>query len=105
MKKVLILSIAVLSLFAVGCGKKKVNREAVLEEYARDYYGRYILDKVQGLDIPEISIEDLEKANKSGQTNYDLKKLDKCEKTSYARLLLNENGKDIDSVELKLNCK
>lgn len=105
MKKVLIVSILGLSLLAFGCGKKSVSREEALEEYAKDYYEKYILSSVTGLDIPEISLADLENSNEAGETKYDLKKFEKCEKTSYARLILKENKKDIESVELKLNCK
>lgn len=109
MKKVLVLSVALLSLLAVGCGNSKKSKEAKInqkmEEYARNYYETYILDHVEGLDIPEISIDNLENANKNGGANYDLTDLEDCTKDSYARLILKENKRDIDKVELKMNCK
>ena len=97
---------ALLCVLAVGWGKyKQASYEKTMEEYARDYYQKYILDKVEGLDIPEIAISNLENANTNGGANYDLKKLEKCTATSYVRLILKENKKDIDHVEFKMSCE
>lgn len=108
-KKILILSVTLFSLLAVGCGNSKAAKQEKInqkmEEYARDYYATYILGKVEGLDIPEISIDNLENANANGGANYDLSDLKNCTKDSYARLILKENKRDIDTVELKMNCK
>lgn len=108
-KKVLVLSVTLFSLLVLGCGNNKAAKQSKanekMEEYARNYYETYILGHVEGLDIPEISIDNLENANKNGGANYDLKELEGCTKDSYARLILKDNKREIDRVELKMNCK
>ncbi len=108
MKKYAVLSVAILSLLACGCGNSKAKQskyEKTMEEYATNYYQTYILDKVEGLDVPEISVANLENANVNGESNYDMKKLSGCTKDSYVSLILNENKRDIDSYEFHMNCK
>ncbi len=108
MKKGLIITLAFVSLFAVGCGKSKKEREKeyqqVMEEYARNYFETYILNVVEGLDVPEITIQNLKDANEYG-SNYDLSKLKDCTDESKARIILDETKRGIASVEFEMNCK
>ena len=105
-KGMVVTSAALLCVLAVGCGEgKQESYEKTMEEYARDYYETYILDKVEGLDVPEITIANLENVNANGGANYDLSKLEGCTSTSYVRLILAENGRDIDHVEFNMRCE
>ena len=104
MKKMILIGISfILCLCFTGCGDKQKKYEEVMEEYVRDYYQNY--HKVTGIDIPEITIANLENANKNGGANYDLSKLEDCNSTSLARLILKENSTEIDHIEFKMNCK
>ena len=110
MKKTLVFSLALVSLLMIGCGgkskeEKAKDYEAVMEQYARNYYETYILGHVEGLDVPEISIESLQNANENGGANYDLSKLSGCTNDSKVSLILAENKRDIKSVEFSMNCK
>lgn len=108
MKKGLIVSLALISLFAVGCGKSKEEKakeyEKVMGDYAKNYFETYILNNVEGLDIPEISIQNLKDANNFG-SNYDLSKLEGCTNESKARIILDATKRGIDRMEFEMNCK
>lgn len=107
MKKFLILSVAILSLFAVGCGKKKDKtpkkspQEEAMEKYAKDYYLRF-MNKY--LTTPTVSLEALRKVKADGYTDYDLKALEKCKDTSYTELVLEEGTNAVIDYKHHLEC-
>lgn len=109
MKKFLIVSIAVLSLFMVGCGKKKDDKkenkkspqEIAMEKYAKDYYLK-LMNKY--LTTPTVSLEQLKKSNADKYTDYDLKDLEKCKDTSYTEIVLEEGTNEIKSFVHHLEC-
>lgn len=108
MKKFLIISVAMLSLFAVGCGKKKDEKketkspqEIAMEKYAKDYYIRF-MNKF--LTNPTVSLEALKKSNADGYTDYDFKDLEKCKDTSYTELELEEGTNEIKNYKHHLEC-
>ena len=109
MKKFLIVTVAVLSLFAVGCGKKKEQNEPnkkskaeeAMETYAKDYYVRF-MNKY--LTDPTVSLEALRKTNADNYTDYDLSELEKCSDTSYTELKLEEGTNNIISFTHHLGC-
>ncbi len=115
MKKFLIVSVAALSLFAVGCGKKKNDektdgkgtaakskQEEVMEKYAKDYYVKF-MNKY--LTDPVVSLEDLRKSNEGGYTDYDLKELEKCKDTSTTDLKLKEGTNEVIGFTHHLDCE
>ncbi|MCI9234106.1 MAG: hypothetical protein HFH08_05910 [Bacilli bacterium] len=109
MKKFLIVSVAVLSLFMVGCGKKKEEKkpntkspqEIAMEKYAKDYYIKF-MNKY--LTTPTVSIEALKKTNAEKYTDYDLSDLDKCKDSSYTELVLEEGTNEIKGFVHHLEC-
>ncbi len=109
MKKFLIVTIAVLSLLAVGCGKKtqkttgpkKSPQEEAMEKYSKDYYIKF-MNKY--LTNPTVSLEALKKSKADGYTDYDLSKLDKCKDTSYTELKLEEGTNEITGYVHHLDC-
>lgn len=109
MKKFLIVSVAVLSLFMVGCGKKKDDnktntkspQEIAMEKYAKDYYLKF-MNKY--LTNPTVSIEALKKVKNDGYTDYDLSDLDKCKDTSYTELVLEEGTNEVKGFVHHLEC-
>lgn len=109
MKKILIVTIAVLSLLAVGCGKKakktegpkKNPQEEAMEKYAKDYYIRF-MNKY--LTNPTVSLEQIKKSKTDGYTDYDLSKLEKCKDTSYTELKLEEGTNEISGYVHHLDC-
>lgn len=109
MKKFLIVTVAVLSLLAVGCGKKeeketnkKSEEEVVMEKYTKDYYIKF-MNKY--LTNPTVTLESLRKSKTDGYTDYDLSKLDKCSDTSYTELVLEEGTNEIIDYKHHLDCK
>jgi len=107
MKKLLIVAIAGVSLFAVGCGKKdndtpkKSPQEIAMEKYAEDYYVKF-MNKY--LTNPTVSLEALKKSKTDGYTDYDLSDLDKCKDSSYTELKLEEGTNKIIGYTHHLDC-
>ena len=107
MKKMLIMSVAVLSLFAVGCGKKnkeenkKSPQEIAMETYAKDYYLKY-MNKY--LTDPTVSLETLRRAKNEGYADYDLSKLEKCKDSSYSEIQLEAGTNEIIGYVHHLDC-
>lgn len=106
MKKAIILSIAILSILAVGCGKKEKlsTYEETMKEYATDYYNSYLKD-VNGIDIHQVYISHLENAVNIKGKEYDMTKLEKCKKDSYVDITLKKDSKDIDKMEYHMSCE
>ncbi len=110
MKKFLIVSVAILSLLAVGCGKKKDNKkenvkspqEIAMEKYAKDYYLKFVN---KYLTNPTVSVQALKKAKKDGYTDYDLSDLSKCKDTSYTELVLEEGTNEVKGFVHHLECE
>lgn len=103
MKKFLIVTVAVLSLFAVGCGKKDTKKaEEAMETYAKDYYVRF-MNKY--LTDPKVSLEALRKVNADNYTDYDLSALKKCSDSSYTELKLEEGTNNVIGFTHHLDCK
>lgn len=108
MKKFLIVTIAALSLFVVGCNKKeeknkdtKKPEEIAMEKYAKDYYIRF-MNKY--LTNPTVSLESLRKSKSDGYTDYDFTQLDKCKDTSYTELQLEEGTNEVIGYKHHLEC-
>ena len=108
-KKIVALSLALLltMTFATGCGKEKKEDltkkyEAAMEKYAKEYYTNFMN---KSLDIPVVELKALRKANETGQANYDLKDLEKCEDESYVTLTVNKESKVVEGYEHHLTCK
>lgn len=110
MKKFLIISVAILSLFMVGCGKKsdkkdeKVEKkyEEAMEKFAEDYYIKF-MNKY--LTTPIVTLKDLRAIKKSGYADYDLSALDKCQDSSYTEIELEETTNKIIGYKHHLECK
>lgn len=105
MKKVLLVAVLVISLTLAGCGNqaKTEKYEKTLEEYARNYFEKYV--PVQGMSQVEIKIADLKNAVDHANADYDLSKLEGCTENSMVKLILKPNSRDIEKVEFELNCK
>ena len=109
-KKIIVLSLAFLMTmsFATGCGKEEKKEktskkyESAMEKYAKEYYTNFMN---KSLDIPVVELKALRKANETGQANYDLKDLEKCEDDSYVTLTVNKETKVVEGYEHHLNCK
>lgn len=104
MKKRVLISLFCVLLLS-GCGCTANSKEAVMKEYATDYYKKFMKDYIEGADVAEVNIEMLENANKSKKTSYDLKKLEGCTSSSKVIFTLKSNSNDIKSTDYKLNCK
>jgi len=102
-KNLLVLFLVCLLFLTGGCGNKQEKIDKKMEEYATDYYNRYIKNYVTGLDIPEISVANLEAAVKAG-AEYEMDIFKDCTETSHASLTLDDKG-EVTDVELHMNCK
>lgn len=103
MKKILFLSITLLSVFLVGCGNKQRDYEKTMEKYALDFYEKYVEESIgDQVDVPQITIENLKAAN-AVKEQYDLTKLKNCKDSSYVSFIMKD--KKIDLVEFHMNCK
>ena len=81
---------------------EKYEKFAVGELDAREYYTNFMN---KSLDIPVVELKALRKANETGQANYELKELEKCEDDSYVTLTVNKETKVVEGYEHHLNCK
>lgn len=95
MKK-LIIMIPILVLIS-GCEKK----EKIFEQYAKQYYENH-MKIVNNINSVTITLEDLK--NASTEDEYDLKKLEKCDKNSKVTFELNKT-KEIEKTKIELKCK
>lgn len=107
MRKLLIMPLALMTLFMAGCSDNKEEQlakyEEVMEVYAADYFDNYV-SGIAGLDVLEVSINMLENANSVGGSHYDLTELEECDKTSKTLLYLADDGIAIEKYEHNLNC-
>ncbi|NLL44883.1 MAG: hypothetical protein GX247_04385 [Mollicutes bacterium] len=106
MKKLIVILLMTLGL--VGCNDSKeqllIEYQKIMEKYSQDYFERFIKG-IRGLDILEVSIGMLENANEVANTNYDLSKLEDCDKSSTIMLFLSNDGLNIKRYHYDLNCK
>lgn len=107
MKKLLIVMLALMTFFLIGCGEEKEDKLAtyreVMGEYSKDYFDNYV-SGIAGLDVLEVTIGMLENANAVGDSNYDLTELENCDKTSKTKLFLTDDGMEIKKYEYNLDC-
>lgn len=95
MKKILLLiSLIILT----GCA----NKEKIFETSAQKYYENH-MKIVSNIDEVTITLDDLQ--NASTEDEYDLKKLNKCEKNSKIIFHLNKETKQIINKDIELKCK
>lgn len=106
MNKMLIISLALVTIFAVGCGKKEKmsSYEKAMDEYARDYYDKY-MKSVNGINEPTIYLSNLENAVNIKGDSYDMSRFEGCERSSSAIIHTKKDSKEIDSVELHMECE
>lgn len=103
MKKLMLFSLALVSLTVVGCGKK-INYEEEMKTVATAHYEKY-MKGVTGVDAHTVTLKVLRDTNKQGVTKYDLKKLEKCEDDSSVTLVLDKDKKEISKYEYNMKCK
>lgn|SRR5574344_2155724 len=103
MKKILIGSVALVSLLMVGCGKK-IDYEAIMKKQATTYYEKYMTGVV-GVTAHKVTISMLKNANKVVDAKFDVDKLKKCDDESSVTIVLDSDGKKIKSYEFDMNCK
>lgn len=95
MKKIiLIIPLIILT----GCSTK----EKLFEESAQKYYENH-MKIIDNIDEVTITLDDLQ--NASTEDEYDLKRLNKCEKNSKITFYLNKETKQIINKKLELKCK
>lgn len=104
MKKIITLSMIFLSLMLVGCGKKAVDYETIMETQATAYYEKLLKGKVNLVDKFDVYIWMLKNANANGN-NFDLSKLDKCTDMSYTTINYDKKTNEIISFENHLSCE
>lgn len=102
MKKIIITTVAICLLFSVGCGKL-AKKEAVMKEYATDFYEKYQKGAVSLTD-PTVYISQLKNANEQIDAGYDLSKLDGCNDDSYVELKIDES-REITEIIYHMDCK
>ncbi|MDD3392022.1 MAG: hypothetical protein PHE54_00515 [Bacilli bacterium] len=103
MKKVLaIISLGVV-LLITGCGDKTADYEAIMEEYGRDYFAKYM--PIVGFDEVEVTKDMLNTANESAGETYDLSKLDNCSDDTKVIFTLDSESGEIKSASFDLDCK
>ncbi|MFA5603625.1 MAG: hypothetical protein WDA12_02065 [Bacilli bacterium] len=106
MKKIFTLIILICVFTVTGCSlvrSKTLKYQEVIEDYGRDYYEKY-QKGISTLNSFEVTIELLKNANAQG-SNYDLTKLDKCSDSSKISFTINEDTKEIQTVNFEMNCQ
>lgn len=106
MKKIFALIILICVFVVTGCnlfGSKTLKYQETMEEYGRDYYEKY-QKGISTLNSFEVTIELLKNANAQG-SNYDLTKLDKCSDSSKISFTINEDTKEIKTVNFEMDCQ
>ncbi len=97
MKKIFVIIIMIILL--TGCtNKEKFNKE--LEKATNIYYTQYIKNKVDGLNVLEISLGDLRELKNS---KIDLSKLKKCSDDTKVKATI--KNKKIEKYEISIICK
>lgn len=105
MKKGLVISVMLVSLLLVGCGKSQKKYESALDENAKNYYETFMKKYAKGsVDKVEITLKELKQANSVGSANYDLSALEKCTDSSTVIYTLDKESGDIKGTQYKLNC-
>lgn len=100
MKKLGYIGILILLMISVaGCSEESQKRQAVFEEYAKQYYEKY--GKTYSVDEYEVTLKSLRKVAK--ENNYALESLSTCKESSKATIEL-EHQK-ISNIRLNLNCE
>lgn len=111
-KSGLLLLVALVAVFAVGCGKKTTEEttnkntaeiEAAFKAAGTQYFEDY-MKGVIGQDYNEITLEMLENVNSKNNAGYDLSKLSGCSKDSKVTIQADENREIVD-YQYDLNCK
>lgn len=102
MKKVLVASLLICTLFVAGCGNKVDPKEEAMKEYSIKYYELH-QKGIMGLTNPTVSIEELKKAMEITNDEYDLSKLDGCADSSSVELQLDEN-REVTDVIYHMEC-
>ena len=103
MKKTLIVSLLVCTVFVAGCGNKANAKEEAMKEYAIKFYESHQKGD-NGLTTPTVSIEQLKTAIEVVGDQYDMTKLDGCADTSYVELKIDES-KNVTDVVYHMECK
>lgn len=103
MKKVLMLSMVLISLVLVGCGTKATDYSKIMRAQAKAYYEKYQTG-VTGNDIFEISLTNLKNANEKSDGDFDVKALSDCKDSSYVELFVARGTTTITKYEDHLNC-
>lgn len=111
-KSGLLLLVALVAVFTVGCGTKEKEKEtttnnsdveAAFKVASTQYFEDY-MKGVIGQDYNEITLEMLENVNKNNNAGYDLSKLAGCSKDSKVTIQADENREIVD-YKYELNCK
>ena len=95
MKK-LLLVIPIIML--TGCATK----EQLFEQYAENYYENH-MKMVNNINQVVVTLDDL--LNASSEDEYDMRRLNKCQKTSKVTLNIDKTTKEITSKKVELKCK
>jgi uncharacterized lipoprotein YajG len=95
MKK-LLLVIPIIML--TGCATK----EQLFEQYAETYYENH-MKMVNNVNQVVVTLEDIQ--NASAEDEYDMRRLNKCQKTSKVTLNIDKTTKEITSKKVELKCK
>lgn len=111
-KSGLLLLVALVAVFAVGCGDKTKKDEkntdtTAVEEAFKVAGTQYFEDYMKGVigqDYNEITLEMLENVNEKNNAGYDLSKLSGCSKDSKITIQADENRNIVD-YQYELNCK
>ena len=103
MKKILITSLLLCSIFMVGCGNKTNAKEEAMKEYATKFFQLHQQGD-NGVTNPTISIAKLKNAIEVANDSYDLTKLEGCTDESYVELKL-DDSRQITDVIYHMDCK
>lgn len=83
--------------------KETENLEKKIDKASRDYFEKYVSAN-DSVNAYKITLEDLEKANQTGE-NYDLKGLEKCDKKeTYADVTINYQTGKAKKTQVNLKC-
>lgn len=80
-----------------GCGASKQEKD--FKKYALDYYQNY-MQKID-MDVYQVTISMLKNSNRLKKTDYDLNRIEDCDKDSYVNITVKN---DKVNYEVKLKC-
>ena len=101
---IIVVGAALAFLFLQNNESHNKELEDKMETASRDYFEKYVSAN-DSVNVYKVTLEDLETANKENGEEYDLKGLEKCDKTkTFANVTINYQDGTAKKAQVELKC-